>query len=175
MSSLLSISIMITSLAMLVTDNVWDLLMQQAEVWLQENHWDIAVTHAVWKSLDWVDRKHKELLVVILLIMIPHLLFSLLLLLGTFLCRRKFFLPWMVSHMISIIIMVTTFTCWTFMSFFVDLLVAIVFPVVGGLVLGLWIGMWRQVYHMFNLLRETDREMMVIFKMQEEGYKQVTD
>merc|ERR1712123_316928 len=102
---------------------------------------------------------------------VVHLLLSLLLLLGTMLYRWKLLIPWMVSHMIIIIIMVTTFTCWTFMSFFVHLLVAIVFPMVAGLVLGLWIVMWRQVYHLFTVLRETD---MLVRKMQA-GYKQETD
>jgi hypothetical protein len=48
--------------------------------------------------------------------------------------------------------MVAAFTCWTFMSFFVDLLVAIVFPVAAGLVLGLWIQLWRGVHAHYSRL-----------------------
>ena len=44
LSSMLSLSMMITSVVVLVTDQAWHLVMQQAEVWLQENHWDITVS-----------------------------------------------------------------------------------------------------------------------------------
>ena len=130
------------------------------------------MTHAVWKCLDWLDRNHKEVLVIIMVTTVMHFIFSLMLIFGTMFYRRTFLIPWMVSHMISIIIMVITFTCWTFMSFFIDLLLAIVFPVVGGLVLGLWIGMWRQVYHFSTILRDMDRQVLDMLKMQAE-YEQV--
>ena len=48
------------------------------------------------------------------------------------------------------------------------------FPVVGGLVLGLWIGMWRQVYHFSTILRDMDRQVLDMLKIQAE-YEQVQE
>ena len=115
------------------------------------------MTHAVTVSLDWVDRNHTFVLSILLVMFLVHLFFSLMLMIATKCYKTTLLIPWMVSHMISIIIMITTFTFWTFMSFFIDLLVAIIFPVIGGLVLGLWIVMWRQVYHFFTTLKETEK------------------
>ena len=125
-------------------------------------------------SLKEVDRNHTGVLVIIMLIGLVHLVFSWMMLLGTKLCKRTLLILWLISHMISIIIMIITFTCWTFMSFFIDLLLAIVFPMVGGLVLGLWIGMWRQVYHFSTILRDMDRQVLDMLKMQAE-YEQVQE
>ena len=47
--------------------------------------------------------------------------------------------------------MVLTFVSWTFLSFFVDLLVAVIFPVIAGLFLGLWIFLWRGVSHQIQI------------------------
>ena len=126
------------------------------------------VTHAVRTSLDWVDRNHTFVLSILLVMFLVHLFFSLMLMIATKCDKRTLLIPWMVSHMISSLIMITTFTFWTFMSFFIDLLVAIIFPVIGGLVLGLWIVMWRQVYHFFAILRARDRHLFISIKMQEE-------
>ena len=132
----------------------------------------------MWISLTEVDRNHTVVLVIIMLIAVVHLVFSLVMLLGTILCKRTLLIPWLISHMISIIIMVITFTCWTCMSFFIDLLLAIVFPMMGGLVLGLvlglWIGMWRQVYHFSTILRDMDMQVLDMLKMQAE-YEQVQE
>ena len=121
-------------------------------------------THTVWTWCVWVDLHHELLLATIIISWVLHLLFSILLLLGAMLYNRALFLPWLVSDMIILILMVITFTCWTFMSFFVDLLVAIVFPVVVGLILGLWIFLWRGVQTTYRLLGH---------KMVQEGYRLV--
>ena len=44
LSSMLSLLLMIISMVMLVMDNTWHLVMDMAELWLQENHWDIKVS-----------------------------------------------------------------------------------------------------------------------------------
>ena len=106
----------------------------------------------MWKAFDWVDMNHRILLSGVIGCAMVHNLFSLILVLGVVLYKRILFIPWMVSDMFIIILMVATFTCWTFMSFFVDLLVAIVFPVIAGLVLGFWIYLWRRVRSFFILL-----------------------
>ena len=92
-----------------------------------ENH--ISVTRVVWKGFDWVDLNHRMILAGVIGSTVVHVFFCLMLVLGAILYNRSLFIPWMVSDMIIIILMVVTFTCWTFMSFFVDLLVAFVFPV----------------------------------------------
>ena len=107
---------------------------------------------AVIQCFSWLDRHHEPLLGGVIIAWVLHLLFSLLLLLGAMLHRRPLLLPWLSSAMIIIVIMVVTFTAWTFLSFFVDLLVAIVFPVVAGLVLGLWIFLWRGVQAHYTVL-----------------------
>ena len=76
---------------------------------------------------------------------LSHLAASVLLYLGVRLARREFLLPWLVTHMVIVIIMTTIFTVWTFITFFIDLLVSVVFPVLSGLVLGLSILAWRLV------------------------------
>ena len=128
--------------------------------------------NAVLRCLDWLDRNHKEVLAILMVTSVVHFIVSFLLIVGTFLYRQNLIIPWIISHMLSIILMVISFTCWTFFSFFIDLLLAIVFPVVAGLVLGLWIVMWREVYHFFSSIRDTDRELLVNIKMQA-GYKPV--
>jgi hypothetical protein len=43
LSSMLSLVLVIISMVVLVMDNTWHLVMDMAELWLQENHWDIKV------------------------------------------------------------------------------------------------------------------------------------
>merc|ERR1719206_226119 len=103
---------------------------------------------------------------------IVHLVFSVMLIFGSFLHRRSLLIPWMIFHMFSIILMVIMFTFWTFFSFFINLLLAIVFPVVAGLLLGLWIVMWREVYHFFTSIMDSDTKLLVNINMQNQ-YKPV--
>ena len=128
------------------------------------------MTRVVWKGFDWVDMNHRMILAGVIGSTVVHVFFCLMLVLGAILYNRSLFIPWMVSDMIIIILMVVTFTCWTFMSFFVDLLVAIVFPVLGGLVLGLCIHLWRRVHSFFIQLGRREMGKIVI---QQAGYKQV--
>ena len=44
LSSMLSLLLMTISMVVLVMDNTWHLVMDMAELWLQENHWDIKVS-----------------------------------------------------------------------------------------------------------------------------------
>ena len=127
------------------------------------------MTVAALKCLDWLDRNHKEVLAIILISTVIHFIISCSLVLGIMTRRRTFITPWLVSHMINIITMVIIFTCWTFMSFFIDLLMAIMFPVVAGLVLGLWIVMWREGMYFSTMLRDTERQIEAEFKTQTES------
>ena len=78
-----------------------------------------------------------------------HLIASLLLIIATMLVNRYLLLPWLITDMITIIVITIIFIGWTFLSFFVDLLAAIVFPILGGTILGLWIYSWRNVGDFF--------------------------
>merc|ERR1712241_1369611 len=60
--------------------------------------------------------------------------------------KAKYRVPWLVSHMLVIILTTIIFICWTFVTFFIDLLVTIVCPVLSGLVLGVSILLWRLVH-----------------------------
>ena len=124
----------------------------------------------VWKGFNLVDDNHRMLLAVVIGSTVIHLFFCLMLILGGILRNRVLFIPWLMSDMIIILIMIVSFTCWTFMSFFVDLLVAIVFPVLGGLVLGVTIYLWRRMQGVFVEWGMRDRGKIVI---RQAGYKQV--
>ena len=107
--------------------------------------------------LHWLSEESRYKLVLSGLVsgVIVHLVSSLLLILGTMIENRPLFIPWLITDMVIIIIMATIFVGWTFLSFFVDLLVAIVFPILGGTILGLWIYSWRNVqdYYVISGLR----------------------
>ena len=85
-----------------------------------------------------------------------HFIFSCLLYIGSSPARPRLRLPWLISHMIIIIITTIIFICWTFITFFIDLLITIVCPVISGLVLGLSILLWRLVYTIHTNYRDGD-------------------
>ena len=114
----------------------------------------------VWKTFAWVDINHMMILSGVIGYTMVHNLFSLMLVLGGILKKRSLSIPWMVSKMF--ILMVVNFTCWTFMSFFVDLLVAIVFPVMAGLVLGFWIYLWRRVHSVFVQMGKRNAGIIIV-------------
>merc|ERR1712013_843770 len=76
------------------------------------------VTKAVWKVASWLDGNHRVILSTIIGASMVHNLFSLILLLRALLHKRGLLIPWMVSKMFIIMLMIISFTCWTFMSFF---------------------------------------------------------
>lgn len=112
---------------------------------------DTQATTAVESGLSWMsEHSHYQLVLSGLLFgVIIHLITSLVLILGTVIQKRSLFLPWLVTDMIVINIMACIFIGWTFLSFFVDLLIAIIFPIFGGTVLGLWIFSWRNVHDLY--------------------------
>ena len=98
---------------------------------------------------------------------LSHLAASVLLYLGVRLARREFLLPWLVTHMVIVIIMTTIFTVWTFITFFIDLLVSVVFPVLSGLVLGLSILAWRLVLAAYrnHLVRSVKSALYTLYSV----------
>jgi len=144
------LSLLLPALYALVLDTGWLWFREWLNGWLVRNHWDVSVTQWVWQWLDWLDTHHQFMLACLVLVSSLHLLSTLTLILGTMLARRALLLPWIITDLIIIIIMVGIFISWTFLSFFVDLLIAIVFPVMAGLLLGLWIVLWRNAWRFFR-------------------------
>ena len=73
--------------------------------------------------------------------------------LGSMLQKSYFVFPWLVSHMISIVILCIIFVGWTFIAFFISLLLAVAFPILAGMFLGLIISMWVLVHDHWKLIR----------------------
>jgi len=171
-TSMLSLVGMVSCMVMMMTENTWSMLVNKTEVWLQANQWDIKMTQAVAKLINWVDWNHREVLAILMIITVFHFIVSVMLILSSVFYKKILIIPWLVSHMVNMIIMIITFTCWTFIAFFIDLLMAIIFPLVAGLVIGLWIVMWREVLHFSLVLRESEKQLQTIFMMETE-YKKV--
>jgi len=172
LSTVVSLLTVLPCVYVLVSDQVWALARVAAREWLQLNQGDKKVNDVIGTCFDWIDTNFQPVLAGIIVSVVVHLLFSLLLVLGTMLYKRILFIPWMISDMIIIILMVIVFTCWSFLSFFVGLLAAIIFPFVSGLLLGGWIFLWRQVMFTFVILGETDRDILALRRLQAE-YKPV--
>ena len=81
-----------------------------------------------------------------LLFTILHFIFSLLLTVGIRLDKRELLLPWLVTHLIIILVKIIIFSFTTFITFFIDLLVSVVFPLITGIVLGVSLLLWRLVF-----------------------------
>ena len=90
-----------------------------------------------------------------LLFTILHFIFSLLLTVGIRLDKRELLLPWLVTHLIIILVKIVIFSFTTFITFFIDLLVSVVFPLITGIVLGVSLLLWRLVFAAYrnNLTR----------------------
>ena len=143
-------SLLLPAVYCLVVEEGWEWMREWINSWLVRNHWDVAVTQSVWQWLDWMDVHHQFMLSSLILASSIHLLSTLILILGTMILKRSLLLPWIITDLIIIIIMVFLFISWTFLSFFVDLLIAIVFPVMAGLLLGLWIVLWRNTVRLYS-------------------------
>lgn len=152
LSLVLGLAVILPSVLLLVNTSTWHHVNKSIQRWLVENHWDRQVTQTVARCFHWLDVHHEPLLGGLVLSWVLHVLFSLLLLLGAMLHRRALLVPWLCSDMILLVVMVVTFVSWTFLSFFVDLLVAVIFPVAAGLFLGLWIFLWRGVRRHYRQL-----------------------
>ena len=151
LSLLTSIAVLLPAVYCLVRPGSWAPARAWLEAWLGRNHWDAEVVWAVLAGLDWLD-KHSELVLIPLVAAAStHLLAALLLVLGAMLRRRGLLVPWLITDSIVILAFVLVFVGWSFLSFFVDLLIAMVFPMVASLVIGLWVVLWRNTLHMYSV------------------------
>ena len=93
---------------------------------------------------------------IFILLTLLYCIFSIMLYFGSKPHKSRLRLPWLISHMLVIILTTVIFICWTFITFFIDLLITIVCPVISGLVLGLSILLWRLVYTIHTNYRDGD-------------------
>lgn len=158
-SSLASLASIAIILVWFISDLTWKNLIQSIRSWIVDQKWDPTISRSVEELLAEISNNSSLLLALLLLFSLHHLVFSILLFIGIRLARRQLLLPWMVTHMFIIVTMTTLFTLWTFITFFIDLLVSVVFPVMSGLVLGLSILAWRLVFAAYrnNLISELKR------------------
>ena len=136
----------ITFLFLLIEQTSWQLLVRHCHHWLEHNHWDLMVTRSVWAAVNWVDNNNTIILITLSAVSTINILLSLLVTVSALTTRRGLAIPWLVYNALIILIMLLTFVCWTFISFFISILLAIIFPVLAGLVLGVWILIWKKVY-----------------------------
>ena len=136
----------ITFLYLLIEQTSWQLLVRHCHHWLEHNHWDLMVTRTVWAAVNWVDNNNTIILITLAAVSSLNILLSLMVTVSALTNRRGLAIPWLVYNALIILVMLLTFTCWTFISFFISILLAIIFPVLAGLVLGVWILIWKKVY-----------------------------
>ena len=127
-------------------------------------------TLAVTSCLRWLDEdsRYQLFLAGLVSAISLHLFSALILILGTLLQHRALLIPWLITDMMIILLMGSIFVGWTFLSFFVDLLVAIMFPIIAGTVLGIWIYSWRNVQDLFTIYGLRCRIMKQEVHIQEE-------
>lgn len=142
---------LMSTLYCLVEDSLWVDLRNRLTVWIQEsNRWDDSISMGIQNFLDWLHHQHNLILLIILFSSVMHIISSCMLITATFVKHRRLLVPWLVSDMVVISILTALFITITFISFFIDLLIAIVFPIMGGLLLGLWIVLWRNALTYFK-------------------------
>ena len=149
-------------LLLLIQDSAWSHASQAFKQWITANHWDVEVsspanpaepsipalfqvTLVVESGRQWVDRNHSLVLLLLTLLSLTNLILSLLLSCAAILRRSALTAPWLAFNTPLLLAMLPLLTAGTFISFFVDLLLAIIFPVLAGLVLGTWVLLWRKV------------------------------
>ena len=113
------------------------------------------ITRGIISFLNNISDNPSSLLSLLLMFTILHFIFSLLLTVSIRLDKRELLLPWLVTHLIIILVKITIFSFTTFITFFIDLLVSVVFPLITGMVLGVSLLIWRLVLSAYtnNLYR----------------------
>merc|ERR1711953_883390 len=104
--------------------------------WILRQQWDLSITRGIISFLNNISDNPSSLLSLLLMFTILHFIFSLLLTVSIRLDKRELLLPWLVTHLIIILVKITIFSFTTFITFFIDLLVSVVFPLITGMVLG---------------------------------------
>ena len=113
-------------------------------------------TRKVVSVLRWISGHSSLMNSIFILLTLLYCIFSIMLYFGSKPHKPRLRLPWLISHMLVIILTTVIFICWTFITFFIDLLITIVCPVISGLVLGLSILLWRLIYTIHTNYRDGD-------------------
>jgi len=161
LSIISSLTTLITFLIIFSSNQSWFDVRDYVLHWMTDNNIDINATRKVSSILTWISNFSTLVNSIFILATCLHIIFSCLLYLGSKPSKPKLRIPWLVTHMIIIIITTITFICWTFITFFIDLLVTIVFPVLSGLILGVSILLWRLIYNIHNNYKTAGDELDV--------------
>lgn len=146
MSAAISLATITVIMILLTLQDVWTLLIEIIKHWILRQQWDLSITRGIISFLDNTSENPSPLLSLVLLFTILHFIFSLLLTVGIRLDKRELLLPWLVTHLIIILVKIIIFSFTTFITFFIDLLVSVVFPLITGIVLGVSLLLWRLVF-----------------------------
>lgn len=146
LSVISTLTTLLTFLIVFSSDQSWDDIRDYVLHWMTDNNIDVDATRKVVSALRWMSSHSSLMNSIFILLNIIHCIFSTLLYFGSSPPKAKYRVPWLVSHMLVIILTTIIFICWTFVTFFIDLLVTIVCPVLSGLVLGVSILLWRLVH-----------------------------
>jgi len=155
-SSLTSLTVTILIMIIFISDTAWSNIIFDVKEWILNQQWDASITRGVLMFLNNVSINYNLVLSILLLFSILHFVFSLLLVIGIQIYKRELLIPWLVTHLIIIIVKIIIFSFCTFITFFIDILVSIVFPVASGMVLGVSLLLWRLVWAAYskNLISE---------------------
>merc|ERR1712029_523025 len=146
LSMISTMTTLLTFLIIFSSDQSWEDIRDFVLHWMTDNNINVNATRKVISVLSWMSDHSTLINSIFIILTMIHFIFSCLLYIGSSPARPRLRLPWLISHMIIIIITI----CWTFITFFIDLLVTIVFPVLSGLVLGVSILLWRLVHTIHN-------------------------
>jgi len=144
-SAVISLASIIFIMILLTLEDVWTFLMEIIKHWILRQQWDLSITRGIISFLNNISDNPSSLLSLLLMFTILHFIFSLLLTVSIRLDKRELLLPWLVTHLIIILVKITIFSFTTFITFFIDLLVSVVFPLITGMVLGVSLLIWRLV------------------------------
>lgn len=137
-------------------DQSWADLTDYVLHWMTDNNIDVNATRKVVSVLRWISGHSSLMNSIFILLTLLYCIFSIMLYFGSKPHKSRLRLPWLISHMLVIILTTVIFICWTFITFFIDLLITIVCPVISGLVLGLSILLWRLIYTIHTNYRDGD-------------------
>jgi len=146
-----SVCVLMGSLYCLIEDSLWLEVRNRLTAWIQESHrWDSTISTSIQSFLDWLHLNHNLLLLIMLFSSVIHMVTACMLTTATFVKHRRLLVPWLITDMIVVLFLTSIFITITFISFFIDLMIAIVFPIMGGLLLGVWIVFWRNALTYFR-------------------------
>merc|ERR1712130_877672 len=162
-SSLSSVTVMIFATILFLSEPTWTNLLEDVIQWVKIQQWDSKISSQVISSLGTLSENNNLVLSSILIFSAAHFSFSILLIIGSHLNKRKLFLPWIGAQSLIIIIKTIIFSFCTFIMFFIDVLVFVVFPIVSGIILGISLLLMRLIWTAYlNISTKNEEEYIDI-------------